>query len=302
MINYLLQKRISRHRHRNREIAPAELEHARTLLFTVFSRYGDGIIAFKVIREFIACHPDKTYYLLTSHQLRPYAEALVDRRVKVLSVRKRSPRQMLDTLWRLHRAKIDIGFNPWGSPGESEFFLTLAERFYTFASLKFPVTENLYARVRQYLSLPAPERQENPPPVPQPVKRLGLPVAEVFIFGKSEEKSRQFLRLVQESDLFAGVDAGPLHLADALGKPAIGLFGPTAPEAILDVDSRVLPLRAPELRGTFCAVHSCRDPRCLHALFRDDPEKVRWAASPCLKEERRVCRFLHPNGDSFTPA
>ncbi|MBW1992416.1 MAG: hypothetical protein JRI59_09945 [Deltaproteobacteria bacterium] len=349
MINYLLQKRISRHRHRNREIAPAELEHARTLLFTVFSRYGDGIIAFKVIREFIACHPDKTYYLLTSHQLRPYAEALVDRRVKVLSVRKRSPRQMLDTLWRLHRAKIDIGFNPWGSPGESEFFLTLAERFYTFASLKFPVTENLYARVRQYLSLPAPERQENPPPVPQPVKRLllapfstdvrkglavadvasllawlgrqfpgarvtvalaeeeqkrvrGLPVTEVFIFGKSEEKSRQFLRLVQESDLFAGVDAGPLHLADALGKPAIGLFGPTAPEAILDVDSRVLPLRAPELRGTFCAVHSCRDPRCLHALFRDDPEKVRWAASPCLKEERRVCRFLHPNGDSFTPA
>jgi ADP-heptose:LPS heptosyltransferase len=339
MINYLIKKRVARHQHRNREIAPAELERAGSVLFSVFSRYGDGIIAFKVIQEFIDRHPQKTYYLLTSHQLRPYAEALVVSRVKVLSVRKRSPHQMLRTLWRLKQADIDIGLNPWGSRGESEFFLTLAKRFYTFTSLKFQVTENLYARVRQYLGLPPPERHENLSALTQPVRHIllspfstdirkslaqpdvkallawlkhkfpearltialareeegrvrGLAVEEVFVFGKSETNSRQCLRLVQEIDLFVGVDAGPLHLADALGKPCIGLFGPTAPETIMDAASHILPLRSDKLQGIFCAVQTCRDPHCLHALFQDDPEKHQYAASPGLKEERTICTFM----------
>jgi hypothetical protein len=132
MIKYLMQKRVARERFRNREIAAAELAGANSVLFSVFSRYGDGIIAFKVINEFFARHPDKTHYLLTSHQLRPYAEVLVDRRARVLSVRKRSPHQMLRTVWRLKQAQIDVGVNPWGSRGDSEFFITYAKRLYTF--------------------------------------------------------------------------------------------------------------------------------------------------------------------------
>lgn len=70
-------------------------------------------------------------------------------------------------------------------------------------------------------------------------------------------------------DLFIGVDAGPLHLADALGLPVIGVFGPTAPQAILDSDSRVLPLRHPKMEGVFCAMMDCANPLCVHQLCAD---------------------------------
>src|SRR4029077_20099144 len=33
--------------------------------------------------------------------------------------------------------------------------------------------------------------------------------------------------LLQKSDLFVGVDSGPMNLAAAVGTPAFGLFGPT---------------------------------------------------------------------------
>jgi hypothetical protein len=340
MLNYLMKKRLAREQHRNREITPAQLNDAQAILFNVFARYGDGIIAFKVINEFIARHPDKTYYLLTSHQLRPYAEALVDRRAVILSVRKRSPHQLLSTIWRLKQAHPDVGFNPWGSRGESEFFLIWAERFHTFTSLKFQVTDNLYLRARRYLGLSEPE-PENLFAFPEAVRRILIspfstdirkslgpsdvaamlawlrrrfpqarltmalapgeegkvgdwPQGEIFIFGKSEASSRDFLRLVQEIDLFVGVDAGPLHLADALGKPGLGLFGPTAPETIVDATSRILPLRSARLQGVFCAVQTCQEPLCLRALFQEDPEKH--ISAPCqnLEEERTVCRFLNP--------
>ena len=37
---------------------------------------------------------------------------------------------------------------------------------------------------------------------------------------------RQTLALINECDLFLGIDSGPMHLADALGKPIVVLFGP----------------------------------------------------------------------------
>ncbi len=339
MLNYLMKKRVAREQNRNREITPAQIQDAKAILFSVFSRYGDGIIAFKVISEFIGRHPGKTYQLLTSHQLRPYAEALVPG-AAILSVRKRSPLQLLRTIGRLKQARPDIGFNPWGSRGESEFFLTWAARFHTFASLKFRVTDNLYLRVRGYLGLPQPEKKRlfvlpeqarhilispfstdirkslGPSDVaallawlrrrfPQVRLTLALapgdetqvgvwPEGEIFVFGKGEARSREFLRLVGETDLFAGVDAGPLHLADALGKPCFGLFGPTAPETILDAASRILPLRSENLQGVFCAVQSCPDPLCLHALFQDNPEKHIAVPGQNLEEERTICRFVNP--------
>jgi len=35
--------------------------------------------------------------------------------------------------------------------------------------------------------------------------------------------------LIQSCDLLVGLDSAPLHMADALGKPVIGIYGPTAP-------------------------------------------------------------------------
>jgi ADP-heptose:LPS heptosyltransferase len=39
---------------------------------------------------------------------------------------------------------------------------------------------------------------------------------------------RQLVDVIQQCDLFVGVDSGPLHIADSMDKPAIGLFGPTS--------------------------------------------------------------------------
>jgi ADP-heptose:LPS heptosyltransferase len=36
--------------------------------------------------------------------------------------------------------------------------------------------------------------------------------------------------LLEESDLFIGNDSGPLHVAAALGKPTLSIFGPGFPE------------------------------------------------------------------------
>ncbi len=117
-----------------------------------------------------------------------------------------------------------------------------------------------------------------------------LPIAR-FHFGKSRKRSRAFLELVKGSDLFVGVDAGPLHLADALGVPSIGLFGPTAPETILDRDSGIVPLRLNAMQGWFCDIRDCTDPLCLHRLLAGTllpPAPVDFTRPPALEVE--VCR------------
>jgi ADP-heptose:LPS heptosyltransferase len=117
-----------------------------------------------------------------------------------------------------------------------------------------------------------------------------LPLAR-FYFGKSWKRSRAFLEMVKGSDLFIGVDAGPLHLADALGIPSIGIFGPTAPETILDRDSGIVPLRLNAMQGWFCDIRDCADPVCLHRLFAGTllpPAPVDFTRAPVL--EVKVCR------------
>src|SRR5208283_4365004 len=89
-----------------------------------------------------------------------------------------------------------------------------------------------------------------------------------FLLGKSMKKSDNFLRLLETSDLFVGVDAGPLHLADALGLKSIGIFGSNAAETFMDSDSNILPVRHKKLDGIFCFVSSCKDPVCIHEIFQ----------------------------------
>ena len=48
-----------------------------------------------------------------------------------------------------------------------------------------------------------------------------------------------------------GVDSGPLHLASALGKPGVALFGPTDPVQNGPFKSRIAVLRAPDAQTTY---------------------------------------------------
>ncbi len=136
------------------------------------------------------------------------------------------------------------------------------------------------------------------------LERLGDTVVECFELGKSAESSRQFIALLRQANLFIGVDTGPLHVADTFNIPAIGIFGPTAPETILDRNSGVLPLRHANLDGVFCDVQSCRDPVCLHRLSDNlnfaQPVDVDFAKS--LHLECKRCAVVVPLGELLNAA
>ncbi|HYM47153.1 MAG TPA: glycosyltransferase family 9 protein, partial [Burkholderiaceae bacterium] len=294
----------------------AEIDRARHVLFAVFARYGDSIIAFKTINEFIAAHPDKTYVLITTPQALPYARTLVRAPVELYGVNKRrNPLRMARLVALLKRNPPDIAFNPWSHGEDSEYFASFAQRFFLYRSFAdFTREVNLYRRVRDYLMLPMPKqrprrwRLERAAHIviapfstdirkslnaadmarllekvrarytPQTItiaafaeelKRIDDAEVEHFLFSKSDASSETFLALLRKADLFIGVDAGPLHVAAALAIPSIGLFGPTAPETILDYDSKVLPLRTATLEGVFCDVLDCPDPVCVHQMSAD---------------------------------
>jgi len=329
---------------------PADIDRARSVLFAVFARYGDSVIAFKAINRFIARHPNKRYFLITTHQARPYAEALIHSPLQLFSVNKRrDPIKMWRLTRLLRRETPDLGLNPWSHGEESEYFISYCRQFVSYRSfIHFERHTNMYGRLYDYLKLPEPPVAA-PTALPERAQRIvicpystdirksldqddlakvvlaarqrfgapeiivaGLP-AELartenlavgqFALGKSRAASGRFIGLLATADLFIGVDAGPLHLADALGLSVIGVFGPTAPQTILDRDSRALPLRHPKMEGVFCDVPTCKNPLCLHQLCAnlvlDLPVLVNF--TPQLRLENKHCAMIAPgsgkNGD-----
>ncbi len=286
------------------------------MLFSVFSRYGDSVIAFRAINEFMALNAGKSFIVVTSPQMVPYARRIIKGKMELYAVNKRrNPIKFLAIANMLRRRNIDIGFNPWSHGDDSKFFITFAKKFSVFgAFLTHSKEHNLYERAREYLLLEAAEVAAAKPDLCAVSNILLSPFstdvtksvssndvgaligqirqrfpggkitvalqekergcfradADIFIFGKSLKRSEAFLRLLESSDLFIGVDAGPLHLADALGVKAVGIFGPTAPETILDRTSAILPVRHASLNGTFCFVRQCKKPLCIQELFRSD--------------------------------
>ena len=295
---------------------PADIDRARSVLFAVFARYGDSVIAFKAINRFIAHYPNKRYFLITTHHARPYAEALIHSPLQLFSVNKRrNPIRMWQLVRLLRRDTPDLGLNPKSHGKESEYFISFCRQFVFYrASSNFEPHENLYRPVYAYLQLPDPPAAV---PMPPPAraqrivicpystairrslnqddlakvvlaarKRFGTPeiivaglpgelahienlAVEQFSLGKSRLASERFIGLLATADLFIGVDAGPLHLADALGLPVIAVFGPTARQTILDRDSRALVLRHPQMEGVLCDILTCANPLCVHQLCAD---------------------------------
>lgn len=320
MWKLLMQRRIKKNMRGNRKATRQDIKNASTVLFSVFGRYGDSIIAFKAISEFMRLYPQKKYIVITSNRTLPYARCILGSNgVSFYSVNKRrNPIRLLGIILMLGKANVDLGFNPWSQGDDSRFFITYARNFSFFGSFfVHPKEYNLYRMAREYLLLDrnnesdkansadnytvknivispfstditksldrndlaallhvigarfpgavvtiALQKNERPE-VPAPLKK--------FFFGKNSKSSEEFLKLLKSTDLFIGVDAGPLHLADALGVRSIGIFGPTAPETVLDRGSAVIPLRLPELRNIFCFVRQCRKPVCISNLLMNNP-------------------------------
>ena len=295
-MKFIIKKRLQKVDFSKIEIE--DIKKSQTILFSVYSRFGDGIISFKIINELIEKYPNKKYYILTSKQLYPYAKEII-KNADIWYTNKRNPIEFFYTIYKLNKIKPDLGFNPWGHGDDSEFFISFAKKFSFYKQeIKVNKTFNLYDRVRVYLKLPIKNKIFNKfemnhfnhiviAPLSTDITKnmtkeaidklltklnankitiatpKSLGYKNEFIFKKSLKNSKNFISLLKTADLFVGVDSGPLHIADTLGIKSIGIFGPTAPETILDYNTNVMPIRTRVLNKIFCFVKSCKYPECI---------------------------------------
>jgi hypothetical protein len=155
MLKKLFKYVINKSRHKERVLVKEDIVAVEKVFFAVFSRYGDGIISFKVIRELIELYPTKKYLLFTTNQLVPYAQELLGERVEVVGVNKRNPISLALSVMKLKKFDADLGFNPWSHGDDAEFFISFAKRFYSYKKFSHhPKEYNVYDRVREYFCLP----------------------------------------------------------------------------------------------------------------------------------------------------
>ena len=93
----------------------------------------------------------------------------------------------------------------------------------------------------------------------------------------------QLIALSRRVSLVIGGDTGPLHLACALGKPVVGIYGPTDPGRNGPYGTRFRVLRNPESRQD----HTRRaQPEA--GLLTILPREVLAAAAELMMEERQA--------------
>jgi len=76
---------------------------------------------------------------------------------------------------------------------------------------------------------------------------------------------RQACALIDSMDLLVSNDTGPLHIAQSLGTPVLGLFGSTSPRTIGPRNPWDRVIQTPVVCEP-CATKRCPDPGCLQAI------------------------------------
>jgi heptosyltransferase-1 len=77
--------------------------------------------------------------------------------------------------------------------------------------------------------------------------------------------------LVETSDVYVGVDSGPMHIAAFVGTPVVALFGPTDPEKVGPYGTGHRVIRREDLDCLACRKRSCENRHCLESI---PPETV----------------------------
>jgi heptosyltransferase I len=72
--------------------------------------------------------------------------------------------------------------------------------------------------------------------------------------------------LLDASDVYVGVDSGPMHIASLVGIPVVALFGPTDPAKVGPYGKRGLVIRRTDLDCLACRKRSCKDRICLEGI------------------------------------
>jgi ADP-heptose:LPS heptosyltransferase len=294
---------------KNMRISKNDIENSKTILFSVFTRYGDGIIAFVIIKEFISKYKNKNYILITTPQHYSYAKELFEEfsNIEIKYFNKKNPFSLFSLTRYLKNKKIDLGFNPWSFGEDSEYFILFAKKYSSYKHFRSHTKiDNLYNRIREYFYLNIKKEKKTinfkidknmkvliAPFSTDFVKNLSIknieflqsyfknnilaiPKNEVkkfknsnlFIFGKSQKYSQEFIQLLKKVDLFIGVDSGPLHIALALNKKCIAIFGPTAPSVVLNDNHKIKIIRDKRLEGIFCC-QKCNKAKCIYDIINE---------------------------------
>jgi ADP-heptose:LPS heptosyltransferase len=334
-MKFFIKRRLKSFKNKSSVINIDDIKSSKKILFSLFSRYGDGIISLVVIREFINKFPQKDFFVLISRQQLPYAKELLNfKNVKILKVNKRNPFEFFYIVNLLKKEKIDLGFNPWGHGDDSEFFLTYTKKFFFYKSFdNFTKEINLYDRVRKYFLLSIVKEKKIIEPTFEKVKKvliaplstditknidleglssliiqlkdkfksvqitLAVPTnfdysgldCNIFLFGKSVKNSNNYLKLLKSTDLFIGVDSGPLHLSLALNIPTVGIFGPTSPYTILDNNQLIKILRDIKLKNIFCHIDTCDNPVCIKDIFDKRILDITYCLDRSVRLENKQC-------------
>jgi len=88
---------------------------------------------------------------------------------------------------------------------------------------------------------------------------------------------RQFLALLEKSDLFIGLDSGPMHMAVAMGTNVIALFSAARPEAVGPYGSgHIIVTKQDNFPCSPCAQTVCKMPNnsCMQAITVEDVWKA----------------------------
>ncbi len=110
----------------------------------------------------------------------------------------------------------------------------------------------------------------------------GRPAARLFPVTSLEMALPQLIALLRRADLVIAGDSGPLHLAAALGRPVVALFGPTDPARNGPFATRSRVLRHPS-----SVTDHRRHSQTEAGLARISVEEVRTAALDLLRPEER---------------
>jgi lipopolysaccharide heptosyltransferase I len=79
---------------------------------------------------------------------------------------------------------------------------------------------------------------------------------------------KQLIALLERVDLFVGNEAGPMHLAAALGKPVVAVIGPTRPELTGPFGPKARVVRK-AVACSPCRERNCTDLKCMKAVEVD---------------------------------
>jgi len=92
------------------------------------------------------------------------------------------------------------------------------------------------------------------------------------IIATGETSIRQLAALIERSDLFIGVDSGPMHMAAAVGTKVIALFGAARPEAVGPYgDGHIVITKQDNFPCSPCAQTVCKKlNNCMQAISVED--------------------------------